>query len=61
MSTRGDRIRQRYVCTECGSPSTVQVAPVDRDQTIGYVCSGECGGVTEHEPAGATYWFDTTD
>lgn len=53
------RIGQVFQCVECGAPSKVHVHPSDTDRNIGYVCSGDCDGVTEHEPGGLTNWFDT--
>ncbi len=55
------RVDQRFICDECGSPSTVPVHPSDKDQPINYACSGDCWGATPHEPAGATDWFPSHD
>jgi hypothetical protein len=55
------RIDQRYVCRECGSPSTVPVHPSDKHDAIGYPCSGDCPGVEQHDPAGNTDWFPSHD
>lgn len=54
------RIKRRFECRECGSPSTVHVHPNDVETSIRYACSGECG-VSMHDPAGVLDWFNQPD
>lgn len=54
--TGQNRVRQRYVCAECGDHQMIPVHPKDADRQIGYAC-GSCRRVTDHEPRGKTDWY----
>ena len=54
------RVRQRYECTRCGTPTTVHVHPSDSTSTIRYRCT-TCSDVTEQQPDGVTDWYSQPD